>query len=185
MTEGAADEAGQDASRLHGERIERLLDAVEAAAGPAALPRVEALLAAIVDLYGVGLERILAAARVEARDPRALDERWAADELVSSVLLLHGLHPIELKERVDLALDRARSALPALADLELVDVEDGVINLRIGSGTAASAAISAQVAAAAVARAAPEATSVRIEGLTPAPPADVVPIERLRRGGRR
>jgi hypothetical protein len=181
------DRVTRDEPRMRGEDIERLLDAVQGAAGPAAWPRVEALVAAIVELYGSGLERILATARASAHDPAALDARLVADELVANLLLLHGLHPLALHERIGLALEHARSVVPSLADLELVGIEDGVVNLRVSNGaTIGSASVPTHIVGTAIERAAPEVSGLRIEGLTTPDrsPKDLIPVARLRRGGR-
>jgi hypothetical protein len=86
-----------DDVREQGRHIEQLLDAVEAAAGPQAWPRVEAFVAALLELYGDGLERLIASARAEARSIVDLDARLSRDEVVSSLLVLHGLHPAGLE----------------------------------------------------------------------------------------
>jgi hypothetical protein len=93
-----------------GERIERLLEA-SAAAGPIARERAEELVRLVVELYGAGLERVLEL----AYDAGALDDdllaSLAGDELVSSLLLVHGLHPYGVEERVQRALDDVRPYL--------------------------------------------------------------------------
>jgi len=95
-----------------GERIELLLEA-SAAAGPVARERAEELVRLVVELYGTGLERVLEL----AHEAGALDDdllgALAADELVSSLLLVHGLHPYGVEERVERALDGVRP-LPRL-----------------------------------------------------------------------
>lgn len=77
----------------HGTFIEQLLDEVEATAGPVAWPRVEALVTALVELYGEALERLVAQARVSALDPLAFDAALAKDELLLSLLALRGVAP--------------------------------------------------------------------------------------------
>lgn len=81
----------------HDRLILRLLMEAEAACGPAAWPRVESLITALVDLYGAGLERMLEVSRARAKDPGALARALAADEIVSSLLVLHELQepPVE------------------------------------------------------------------------------------------
>jgi hypothetical protein len=69
--------------------ILQLLAEAEAACGPVAWPRVESLITALVDLYGVGIERIVEMARARAVDPAALDRALVGDEIVSSLLVLH------------------------------------------------------------------------------------------------
>lgn len=69
--------------------ILQLLAEAEAACGRAAWPRVESLITALVDLYGVGLERIVEMARARVADPHAFDRALVGDEVVSSLLVLH------------------------------------------------------------------------------------------------
>jgi hypothetical protein len=88
-----------------GARIEKLLDDVQDAAGPVTWPRVEALVTALVEMYGVGLDRVLGIARAAAGDPRSLEESLARDELVASLLALHELHTVPLDPRVQQVLD--------------------------------------------------------------------------------
>jgi hypothetical protein len=83
------------------------------------------LVQALVDLYGEGLARIV------AHDPACI-AGVADDELVSHLLLLHGLHPLPLAERVRGALDDVRPYLAQHGgDVELLGVEEGVARLRL------------------------------------------------------
>src|ERR687887_1661189 len=76
--------------------------------------------AAIVELYGEALARLVAGA-----EP-------AEDELVSHLLLLHGLHPLDVESRVEQALDEVRPYLHSHGgDVELLRIEDGVARLRL------------------------------------------------------
>src|SRR5262249_5956444 len=76
------------------QRIERLLDEVRATCGPSTWQRVEELIRALVGLYGAGLERLLLLAAETGALAGPLRERLCKDELVSSLLLLHRLHPL-------------------------------------------------------------------------------------------
>lgn len=169
-------------AREHDRRIERLLEEAEASAGPVAWPRVEALITALVDLYGQGLARIVAHARAAAGDARAdLEARLEGDEIVASLLLLHDLHPVSIEERIGRALARVRDELPDTASLSLVAIEEGTATLRAEGGRAPPV----QTVARAVEREAPELAGVRVVGgdAAPARPAGFVPLERLHRGG--
>ena len=96
-------------------RIDALLDEVH---------DVE-LVQALVDLYGEGLARIV------AYDPACI-AGVADDELVSHLLLLHGLHPVPLEQRVRGALDDVRPYLEQHGgDVELLGVEGGIARLRL------------------------------------------------------
>ena len=82
-----------------GERIDGLLSAL-GTAGPVAQQRGEDLVALVTNLYGAGLERLLEVLADAGRlDGTALDA-LAADELVSGLLLVHGLHPYDVATRV-------------------------------------------------------------------------------------
>src|SRR5256885_5050069 len=112
-------------------RIQRLLDeARELSPGPV-WERVEELVQRLLALQCEGLTRLLEHARACGADG-ALDERIANDELVSSLLLLHGLHPVPTRERVLRALEELRPQLAARGvHAELVAIEQGVARVRV------------------------------------------------------
>jgi hypothetical protein len=76
-------------------RVETLLEELDSLADSAAREKATELVAALLDVYGEGLSRIVA--QVAERDDGALAEALAGDELVSHLLLLHGLHPVPLE----------------------------------------------------------------------------------------
>lgn len=151
-----------------GAKIERLLDELQTMAGPPAWSRVEALVASLVELYGTGLERILARARDAARDRGALDDELARDDLVANLLSLHGIHPIGVAERVERALERVRRDAPETATFSFEGFHDGVVVLR-ANGSSDASAIASAVVTRAITLEAPEVEAVRIEGLPPSP----------------
>ncbi len=108
------------------ERVEGLLEELESVADPAARDVALEAVQAVLELYGAGLERILD--RVGGSDARTLVD----DELVEHLLLLHGLHPVAVEERVRAALDNVRPYLGSHGgDVELVRVSDGVAVVRM------------------------------------------------------
>src|SRR5580698_8594256 len=130
-------------ARSVGERIERLLDA-SAASGPKVGERAEELVRLVVELYGAGLERVLELAYEAGALSDDLLDALADDDLVSALLLVHGLHPYPVEERVGRALDKVRPYMGTHGgDVELIEVTDeGVVRLRmLGScdGCASSA----------------------------------------------
>jgi Fe-S cluster biogenesis protein NfuA/nitrite reductase/ring-hydroxylating ferredoxin subunit len=152
-------------ARSVGDRIEQLLDA-SAASGPIVRERAEELVRLVVDLYGAGLGRLLDLAYEAGALSDELLEALADDELVSGLLLVHGLHPYPVDERVGRALDKVRPYLGTHGgDVELLEVtDDGVARLRmLGScdGCASSAVTLDLAVKDAVEAAAPEV--VRIE----------------------
>lgn len=110
-------------------RIAQLLDDVRELAPAPAWERVEELLQRMLALQREGLTRLLAHARAAGADDR-FEKKLDADELVSSLLLLHGLHPVPPKERVRRALSDLRPQLSARgAHAELLAVADGTVRV--------------------------------------------------------
>ncbi len=149
-------------------RIDALLEQVEGDA--AATELVQALL----ELYGEGLERIV------TRAP-GLVAPLGDDEVVSHLLLLHGLHPEPLEARVRGALDEVA---PYLAQhdggVELLGVDAGVVRLRLeGScnGCPSSTATLKHAIEEAIGRAAPDVERIDAEGAVPAPAPGLLQIE--------
>lgn len=165
-----------------GERIEHLLEA-SSAAGPVARERSEELVRLVVELYGAGLERLLEI----AHDAGALDDdllaALAGDELVSSLLIVHGLHPYGVEERVERALEGVRPYLGSHGgDVRLLEVTDsGVVRLALlGScdGCASSAVTLELAVDDAIRAAAPEVVRIDVEE-APRAAGGVIPVESL------
>ena len=185
---GAGGDAGRgpDAPadpRACGERIEQLLEA-SAAAGPLARERAEELVRCVVDLYGAGLQRVLEIAHAEGALTGPVLDGLAADELVASLLLVHGLHPYPLAERVARALDGVRPYLGSHGgDVELLGIDEaGTVQLRmLGScdGCPSSAATLTLAVRGAIEAAAPEVTGVQVQE-QPRAASGVIPPESLR-----
>lgn len=183
---GRASSPGDDSQwRAAGDRIQALLDAAGAGpGGPRARERAEQLVGEVVDLYGEALQRI--AALTAAAD---LD-RLAGDDLVASLLLVHGLHPHELRRRVSDALDRVRPYLGSHGgDVHLLEVTSGpegaTVRLRFAGSckTCPSSAVTLELAVEdAIRAAAPEVTAVEAVAaaeVAAAPTAPVIPADSL------
>lgn len=180
---GDAETAGR--LRATGERIDTLLDAT-GSGGVAARERAEELVRLTADLYGAGLERILDI----VYDGGGLgDEVLAAladDDLVASLLLVHGLHPYDVTQRVEQALDSVRPYLGSHGgDVELVGVsEEGVVRLRmLGScdGCPSSSVTLTLAVEGAIEAAAPEISAIEVEEAAPETGGEtLIPISSLR-----
>jgi Fe-S cluster biogenesis protein NfuA len=172
--------------RAAGDQIEALLAEVASLGDPRARAKAEQLVQLLMRLYGGGLERILEI--VDEEGGAAADRLFdclAADSLVSSLLILHGLHPLDVETRVRRALDTVRPYLGSHGgDVQLLGVEQGVVRLRlVGScdGCPSSAITKKLAIERAIAEAAPEVTAVEIEGeaVAAAVPAKSLPAEPL------
>jgi Fe-S cluster biogenesis protein NfuA len=138
-------------------RVEQLLAGLDEQA-------LEAV-AAVVELYGEALRRVLAFA-----PPLEL----LADELVAHLLLAHDLHPESVDTRVARALEEVRPYLGSHGgDVELLGIEGDIARVRLQgtcNGCPSSSATLRHAIEDAVARAAPELAGVEAEGVaTPQP----------------
>jgi Fe-S cluster biogenesis protein NfuA len=139
-------------------------------------PAYTEALRGVVELYGEALRRLVG--RIPA-------EEVVEDELVSHLLLVHGLHPVDVETRVRQALDDVRPYLGTHGgDVELVGVEDGVARLRLAgtcNGCPSSAVTLRNAIEEAILRAAPDVDRVEAEGaVEPDPQPTLLQIGSLR-----
>jgi Fe-S cluster biogenesis protein NfuA/nitrite reductase/ring-hydroxylating ferredoxin subunit len=167
-----------------GDRIEALLVA-SAAGGAIARERSEELVRIVADLYGAGIERILDILHGMGRLDDDVLAALAADSTVSSLLLVHGLHPYAVEARVERALDDVRPYLGSHGgDVRLLEVTDeGVVRLEmLGScdGCASSAVTLELAVDSAIRAAAPEIAAIEVVSReTPAASGTVIAIDQL------
>jgi Fe-S cluster biogenesis protein NfuA len=117
--------------RASGERIDLLLDELQSGADPRCYALASEALALVSELYGAGLARVVEL--VDERSPELL-EALTGDDLVASLLVVHGLHPESLEGRVERALEQVRPLLGAHGgDVELLglDPDAGEVRLRL------------------------------------------------------
>ena len=132
----------------------------------------------MLELYGEGLERIVHAleAAPEVRDG------LAQDGVVASLLLIHGLYPVPLAERVEAALESVRPYMESHGGgVELVGLEGGVAHLRLrGScdGCPASASTLELAIREALDEAAPDLDGIEVEGVVEAEAGEAGPALR-------
>ena len=139
------------------DRVEALLDVVEDFP-PEQREVTTELVSALLDMYGEGLSRIVAACDVPVED-----------DLVAHLLFLHGLHPVPVHERVTRALDEVRPYLLAHGGgVELLGVSDGVVSLRLDgacNGCPSSALTLRSAVEEAIMREAPDVERIDAEGV--------------------
>jgi Fe-S cluster biogenesis protein NfuA/nitrite reductase/ring-hydroxylating ferredoxin subunit len=171
--------------RATGDRIEVLLEAASAN-GRVARERAEELVRLVVDLYGAGLERLLEIVHDSGRLDDVLLDRLAADDLVASLLAVHGLHPDDVETRVARALDGVRPYLGSHGgDVEFLGLtDDGAVRLRmLGScdGCPSSSVTLTLAVETAIRDAAPEVSGVEVEEAAAAGGSGpVIPVSALR-----
>jgi Fe-S cluster biogenesis protein NfuA len=158
--------------RATGDRIEQLLDELQQSAEPRAFARAEELLRLVTDLYGAGLGRMVELALASSPE---LVEEFVQDELVSSLMLVHELHPDGLTARVERALESVRPFLGQHGgDVELLDIDSkaGAVLIRLlGScdGCPSSAVTLQHAVERAIVEAAPEIVTIDVDQPEPEP----------------
>jgi Fe-S cluster biogenesis protein NfuA/nitrite reductase/ring-hydroxylating ferredoxin subunit len=160
-----------------------LLDA-SAAGGAVAHERAEQLVREVTDLYGAGLQRMMQLA-VSANPELA--ETFAADDLVASLMLVHGIHPHGIERRVADALDTVRPYLGSHGgDVHLLEVvgdpDEYTVRLRFSGScrSCPSSSVTLELAVEdAVRAAAPEISKIEVVAAEPDSTAAVIPAESL------
>ena len=173
-------------------RIETLLEEIESFEDPEARAKTAEMVQTLLELYGEGLGRIVeSVGRLGSED---LKDELLGDELITHLLLLHGLHPVDVETRVLGALDEVRPYLESHGgNVQFLGIEDGVARVRLeGScdGCPSSTMTLKLAIEEAVQKAAPELEGVEAEGVAEPPPKPTMafvaaPTMRKKKGSRR
>jgi len=144
-------------------RVQELTGRLEDLDDPACRRLAEELTAAVVQMYGAGLERIVELADAETRD------EMANDSLVAGLLMIHDLYPVPIEERVVHALDTVRPYMESHGgDVELLGIENGIAKLRLQGSCKSCRASSSTLELAvrqALEEAAPDLEGMDVEGI--------------------
>lgn len=171
---------------MPGDRLERLVQEIESLPAGRVRDNVVEIVQELMDLHGAGLERVFDLIHASVDSGQTLIDRIAQDPAVSSLLLLHDLHPVPLEERVNRALASVRPYLGTHGgNVELLALTGaGVAKLRLqGSchGCASSAVTLKLAIEQALAEAAPDLAGIEVEGVVDekprAMPAGFIPLQ--------
>jgi Fe-S cluster biogenesis protein NfuA len=162
-----------------------LVREVEEIADPKARSAVKELVQALLDVHGAALERILERIFETGDMGQHVIDLLGTDPLVGSLLVLYGLHPDDLGTRVEKALRTIAPDLRAHGiDPELLSIHSGEVRLRarVGAQACGSTAASARkMMEDAIYEAAPDVTSLLIEGIDGKPASGFVSLDKLLR----
>lgn len=188
MTGSAVQDSSSVALGDHLQRLEKLLDDLQAVVDPSIQGKTREVVQTLLEFHAAAVARMLEQITQAGEASSAILDAMLADELTSSLLLLHGLHPLDLQTRVRRALDKVRPALQLHGgEVELLEVTpDGVVRLRLqGSchGCPSSQMTLKSTIEEAICAAAPDAADVQVEGVVeeaPLPtPAGFVPLSQV------
>jgi Fe-S cluster biogenesis protein NfuA/nitrite reductase/ring-hydroxylating ferredoxin subunit len=155
------------------EQVEGLIRKIENLPDPAARATSLELVQALMEFHGAGLERLMEIVAQAGEPGYAVFDNFAADDLVGSLLLLYGLHPLTLDARVTKALDKVRPYLDSHGgNVELLGITDEVVHLRM-QGSCKSCPSSAMTLTLAIEEAiyaaAPDVVAIEAEGVAEEP----------------
>jgi Fe-S cluster biogenesis protein NfuA len=150
-------------------QLEELLERVQAIADPVSRDLTAQIIQTMMEYHGAGLSAMMErVADCGALGQSVIDD-FGKDELIGSLLLLYGLHPLGLEDRVRQALEKVRPYLKSHGgNVELLDVsEAGVVRLRMqGSchGCPSSAATLKNSIEQAIYDKAPDVAGIEVQG---------------------
>src|SRR5215208_5606 len=153
-------------------RIVTMLEEIESFEDSEASAKTAEMVQILLELYGEGLGRIVeSVGRLGSED---LKDELLGDELITHLLLLHGLHPVDVETRVLGALDEVRPYLESHGgNVQFLGIGDGVARVRLEGGCdgCPSSTMTLKLAIEeAVQKAAPELEGVEAEGVAEPPP---------------
>ncbi|MCU1219717.1 MAG: thioredoxin-like protein [Candidatus Angelobacter sp.] len=123
----------------------------------------------LMELHGAGLERIMETVFAAGEPGVAMIDKLSREPLVSSLLVLHGLHPDDFETRVTSAVERLRLRLRKQdVEVELLQVSEAAVRVRVAPSAHACGSTTSALRTSveeAIYEAAPEVGSLVIEGL--------------------
>ena len=166
------------------QRIGELVGELENIADPEARASANALVQLLLDLHGAGLERVMEIVANNDESGQPIIDDLGRDPLVSSLLVLYGLHPLDVESRVAQAVERVRPQVrKGGGELDLLGIEAGVVRLQLrvsGHGCASTGKTLKKLVENALYEAAPDMDGLKIEGLEePTGSTGFVPLGKL------
>jgi Fe-S cluster biogenesis protein NfuA len=166
--------------QAHTEQIDRLVQRVTDLADEEARSTALELLQSLMDLHGAVLTRIVEVLNSSGDAGRSALQKLGSDPLVCGLLVLYGIHPVSLEDRVRSAIEQVGPQLRKQgATVELLSVADAVVRVKIATSTngcGSSPDALKQRVEQAILEAAPEVVQVVAEGM---PSAGFVPINMI------
>ena len=112
-------------------RVSDLVEGLEQVADPAVRAKAKELAGIVMELHAAGLERVMDLVSRCGAESSGLIDSFTRDPLVSSLLVLHDIHPVDFETRV-------RGAVKG-ANAELVGLEGGRVRISVAPHREAAA----------------------------------------------
>jgi Fe-S cluster biogenesis protein NfuA len=165
-------------------RIGGLVHELESITDPAARASARELMQLLLDLHAQGFDRMLDIVAQDQEHGQAIIDNFGEDPLVSSLLILYGLHPLDLESRVGRAVEKIRSKVfKNGGEIQSFSVNDGRVRVHVqvsGHACGSTASTLRAMVEDAMYEAAPDMSSLVLEGLEEKTSSSgFVPLERL------
>ena len=118
------------------QRIEELIATIQEHGNPVVRASAVDLVRTLLDVHRAALEEMLE--QIVRRDEpgQAIMKEFLQNDVVTCLLLLHGLHPVDLPTRLQQALEQSRLRLRLYgAEVELEQTNHEAVRLRIRGGS--------------------------------------------------
>ena len=112
-------------------RVEELVDTLAKLGDPVARATAQELMQTLLSLHRAGLASLLEIVR-QSDSCQAIAAAIRQDKVIESLLLLHGLHPVDLQTRAQQALEQVRPLIRGYgSDLQLVAIAGKRVRVRL------------------------------------------------------
>ncbi len=150
-------------------RLDGLIAKVDQLRDPVARALVHECLSSLLAFYGEGLGRMLKIAQDSGPDGQRVLEGLADDATVRALLLIHGLHPVDLTTRLRQAMDKVRPYMESHGgNVELLSLENDFARFRLQGAckTCPSSSVTLELALRrAIEEACPDLAGFEVEGV--------------------
>ena len=162
-----------DDMNRHGRRIQELMEKIDALPDAPARALVHECMTSLLAFYGQGLERVLQITKRSGIGGQKAYDDLIHDRVVSGLLLIHGLHPVDLETRLREALEKIRPYMQSHGgNVELLSLLDDFARLRLQGAckTCPSSAVTLELAVRhAIEEACPDLVGFEVEGAAAVP----------------
>ncbi|HEX3801103.1 MAG TPA: NifU family protein [Verrucomicrobiae bacterium] len=152
-----------------GKHIQELVERINALPDFGARELVQDCLQSVLELHGDGLARIMQLIKNSGAPGREVSEALLNDKMVRGLLLIHGLHPVSLENRLKQALEKVRPYMKSHGgNVELIALENDFAKLRLSGNCkdCPSSAVTMELAVRqAIEEACPDLVGFEIEGV--------------------
>ena len=166
----------------HAEKIEQLVQRISALTDEDARTAALELMQSLMDMHGAGITRVVEVLSESGESGKRSLEELGRDPLICGLLVLYGIHPVPLEERVRKALEKVSPQLRKQSgSAELLAISDGAVSVSIkasGNGCHSSPDALKTIVEQAIREAAPEIVDVIVEGF-PSAHSGFVPLNTI------